>query len=104
MISEMGFIEQSFPISNSRVLSSDSQEQTQLQGLPKPNLGLRYLHLFESVRLSTKLSSEDQLFTRVVEKMLADWITQENLSSFELASGTESTVPLGHNRKVNQRV
>ena len=35
---------------------------------------MKYLHLFESSRLGNNLTSEDQLFSRVVEKMISDWM------------------------------
>lgn len=39
---------------------------------------LKYLNLFESARLGNKLTAEDQLFSRVIEKMLADWVTKNH--------------------------
>jgi hypothetical protein len=39
-----------------------------------PSTALIYLNLFENARIGNQLTSEDQLFSRAVEKMIATWI------------------------------
>lgn len=47
----------------------------------------KYLHLFESGRLGNNLTSEDQLFSRVVEKMISDWMINNHAGLFDKITG-----------------
>jgi hypothetical protein len=46
-----------------------------------PTISVKYFHLFQSARLGNKMSSEDQLFSRAVEGLMANWI-QSNHALF----------------------
>ena len=47
----------------------------------------KYLHLFESGRLGNNLTSEDQLFSRVVEKMISDWMINNHAGLVDKITG-----------------
>ena len=56
-------------------------EEEELHEEFAPSTALIYLNLFENARIATQLTSEDQLFSRTVEKMIATWIENGHKSN-----------------------
>ena len=69
---------------SSMYLKKESHRVLQIEELSEefaPSTALIYLNLFENARIGNQLTSEDQLFSRAVEKMIATWIENNHTST-----------------------
>lgn len=61
-------------LKDSAMYFHQGSERVLQDNLQAPSKALIYLTLFETARVASKLTAEDQLFSRAVEEMIVNWL------------------------------